>query len=198
MLQNLPGFLIAAVALTASPGPNTLSLAAAGAAFGVRGGAVYMVGLTSGMLVVMALVASGVTAMVLAVPGARALIGLGAAVYFVWLAWRIATAPPIGEASRQRRRPGFAAGVLQSLVNPKAYAAMAALFSGFVLVAGRIAVDNGVKLGVLMGVLAVVNVAWLAGGAALTRCFGDPRLSRIINITFALLLLASVALALTL
>ncbi len=195
-MHNLPAFLIAAFALAGSPGPNTLSLAAAGAAFGVRGGVVYMLGLTAGMLVVMALTASGVAATLLAVPGARPVIAVAAAVYFIYLAWRIATAPPIGAVSRQKRRPGFAAGVFQSLVNPKAYAAMAAMFSGFVLIAGHIAVDNGVKLGVLMGVIAVVNVAWLSGGAALTRSFRDPRTSRAINITFAVLLLASVALAL--
>jgi len=43
-----------------------------------------------------------------------------------------------------------------------------------------------------------VNPAWLIAGAALTRCLRAPILSRAINIGFALLLLASVALTLLL
>ena len=35
-MKDLPGFLLAGIALTGSPGPATLGLAAAGAAFGVR------------------------------------------------------------------------------------------------------------------------------------------------------------------
>jgi len=196
MLHQLPAFLLAAFALAGSPGPNTLSLAATGAAFGVRGGLVYMVGLSLGVVLVMLLTASGVAGVLLALPGAAPVIGALAAVYFAWLAWRIATAPPIGSTGVKRRQPTFYGGMFLSLVNPKAYAAMAALFSGFVLIAGHLVMDVGAKLAVLFGVLVVVNVSWLSGGAALTRAFRDPRLSRLINVSFAVLLVASVAFAL--
>ncbi len=69
-MEALPGFLIAALALAGSPGPATLSLAAAGAAFGARRGLAYLAGLTAGMVVVMGIVASGVVGLLLAVPGA--------------------------------------------------------------------------------------------------------------------------------
>ena len=49
---------------------------------------------------------------------------------------------------------------------------------------------------VLTAVIAAVNVVWLLAGAALTRFFRDPRTNRAINVAFALLLVASVALAL--
>jgi threonine/homoserine/homoserine lactone efflux protein len=41
-----------------------------------------------------------------------------------------------------------------------------------------------------------VNIAWLLTGALLTRFFRDPRTNRIVNVTFAVLLLVSVGLAL--
>ena len=72
---------------------------------------------------------------------------------------------------------------------------MAALFSGFVLLRGRLALDAGVKIALLTAVIVVVNVLWLWSGALLTRFFRDPRSNRIINIAFAVLLLASVAIA---
>jgi threonine/homoserine/homoserine lactone efflux protein len=48
----------------------------------------------------------------------------------------------------------------------------------------------------LAAVIAAVNIAWLLSGAALTRFFREPRANRAINITFAVLLLASLGAAL--
>ena len=195
-MEGLPGFLLAAVALAGSPGPATLSLTATGAAFGARRGAAYLAGIVVGMVAVMAIVASGLVGLLLAVPGATPVVTVLAAFYFLYLAWRIATAPPLSQETGQRRAPTFAGGLLLSLVNPKGYAAMAALFSGFVLMHERLAFDIAAKIGVLVVIITAVNVAWLLAGAALTRFFREPRTNRAINVAFAVLLVASVAFAL--
>jgi threonine/homoserine/homoserine lactone efflux protein len=194
-MDGLPGFLLAAIALAGSPGPATLSLAAAGAAFGARRVAGYFAGILLGMVGVMTVVASGVVGLVLAVPGAIPVVTAGAALYFVWLAWRIATAPPLTDEAGDRRPPSFMGGLGLSLVNPKGYAAMAALFSGFVLLRTSVALDVVVKIALLTVLIAAVNVAWLLTGALLTRFFREPRTNRIVNVTFAVLLLVSVVLA---
>ena len=194
-MDGLPGFLLAGLALAGSPGPATLSLAAAGAAFGTRRVAGYLAGIVVGMVAVMAITASGVVGLLLAVPGVAPVVTIAAALYFVWLAWRIATAPPLAADNSERQSPTFLGGFGLSLVNPKGYAAMAALFSGFVLLRDRLALDAGVKIALLTAVIVLVNVLWLLSGALLTRFFRDPRSNRIINIAFAVLLLASVALA---
>src|SRR5581483_5395824 len=110
------GFALAGFALAGSPGPATLSLAATGAAFGARRGLGYMAGIIIGMVAVMAIVASGVMGIVLAVPGATPVVVAAAALYFIYLAIRIATAPPLSEESGQRREPSFGAGLFLSLV----------------------------------------------------------------------------------
>jgi threonine/homoserine/homoserine lactone efflux protein len=195
-MEGLPGFILAALALCGSPGPATVSLAATGAAFGSLRGLAYMIGIDAGMVVVMAVTAAGVTSLVLAIPGAAPVVAILAALYFIHLAWRIATAPPLSQDAAQGSEPTFAAGVLLSLINPKGYAAMAALFSGFVLIRDRPEFDAAFKLAVLAVIVASVNAAWLFAGAALTRFFREPRTSRIINVTFAILLVASVGAAL--
>jgi threonine/homoserine/homoserine lactone efflux protein len=197
-VDGLLGFAVAGFALAGSPGPNTLSLAATGAAFGARRGVGYMAGVNIGMVAVMAITASGVVSLFLAAPGATPIVTTVAAAYFAFLAYRIATAPPLTENTEFDLQPSFAGGVFLSLVNPKAYAAMAALFSGFVLVPNRFALDATAKAIVLAAIITAVNLAWLIAGAALTRFFRDPRTSRAINVTFAVLLIASVALALLL
>jgi len=189
-------FVLAGLALAGSPGPATLSLAATGAAFGARRGLGYMIGIIVGLVMVMGIVATGVMGVLLALPGVTPLIATAAAAYFVYLALRIATAPPVGEQAERGHQPSFAGGLFLSLVNPKGYAAMAALFSGFVLVRSRLELDVAAKAIVLVAIITVVNLAWLFAGAALMRFFQQPRSNRIINVIFAVLLVASLAFAL--
>jgi threonine/homoserine/homoserine lactone efflux protein len=195
-MEGVLGFVVAGFALAGSPGPNTLSLAATGAAFGVRRGLRYLTGITLGMVVVMVIVATGVVGIFLAMPGAAPVVTYVAAAYFAYLAFRIATAPPLSERTPQQRPPSFLGGIFLSLVNPKGYAAMVAMFSGFALMRGRLAMDAAAKTIMLLAIIAAVNITWLYAGAALTRFFREPRINRIINVIFAVLLLASVVLAL--
>lgn len=195
-MEDLFGFILAGFALAGSPGPATLSLAATGAAFGGRRGLGYMTGIVIGMILVMVITATGVTGVLLALPGAMPVVTSMAALYFAYLAFRIATAPPLAENAGQRQQPLFIGGVFLSLVNPKGYAALAALFSGFILVGERLALDAALKAMILVAIIIVVNSAWLFAGAALTRFFREPVKNRAINVTFAVLLVASVAFAL--
>jgi threonine/homoserine/homoserine lactone efflux protein len=196
-MEGLLGFILAGLALTGSPGPATLSLAATGAAFGARRGLRYMIGIVAGVVAVMVLVASGVTGLMLALPRAAPVIAAIATGYMVWLAWRIATAPPLGEQA-SGRPPSILAGFVLALLNPKAYAAMAALFSGFVLSREQPELDAALKALLLIAIMFAVDLAWLVAGSALTGWFRDPAINRAINVAFALLLLASVGLALLL
>ena len=132
-MEYLLGFALAGFALAGSPGPATLSLAATGAAYGARRGLRYLAGIVAGMVVVMGIIATGVAAALLAVPGVAPVVAIAAAAYILYLAYRIAAAPPLAATVDHDRRPSFGGGLFLSLVNPKGYAAMAALFSGFVL-----------------------------------------------------------------
>jgi len=190
----LIALILAGLVLAGSPGPNTMSLAAAGAAFGARRSVPFMGGLAVGMLGVMALVASGVVALLLAVPGIAPVATIAALLYFVYLAWRIATAPPLTDGAAERRVPSVTDGLLQSFVNPKGYAAMLALFASHTLIADKLLADAALKIAVAFAIIVLVNAIWLVVGAALARFFRSPRANRIINISFAVLLLASAAL----
>ena len=195
-MEGLFGFVLAGLALLASPGPATLSLAATGAAFGARRGLGYMAGIATGMIIVMGIIATGVMGVMLAMPGAAPVLTTLAATYIVYLAYRIATAPPLAESTNQRRQPTFIGGMFLSLVNPKAYAAVAALFSGFVLVEERLDLDAALKIIILLTILSITNMAWLFVGTALTRFAREPGINRAINMIFAVLLVASVVFAL--
>lgn len=195
LTDELLGFVLAGLALTGSPGPANLGLAAAGAAFGVRRGLLLSAGIIVGVFAVMLLTASGLAAAALAQPGLGPILKAAAVLYMVWLAWRIATAPPLTADAPQRAAPSFGTGLFLGAGNPKSYAAMAALFSGFVLMPVDPVLNAALKMLVIVTLMIGGNLLWLLLGAVLTRAFRDPAMNRAINIVFAVLLLASVAFA---
>ena len=71
----------------------------------------------------------------------------------------------------------------------------ATLFSGFVVVPNDVTGDAVFKGLVLFVLLSMIDVSWLIAGNALRHFFHDPKVSRRINLAFAVLLLVSVALA---
>jgi threonine/homoserine/homoserine lactone efflux protein len=191
MPESLAAFIIAAFALTGSPGPATLGLSAAAAAFGLRRSLALMTGIIVGVLIVFAAAEAGLTGLILAQPLLGPIVKALSVLYMVWLAWSIASAPPLAEGA-SGDAPSFWGGMFLGVGNPKAYAAMAALSSGFVLSAEWMT-DAAAKAAVLLAVMVVVDFAWLLAGAALARLMRNPAWSRAINIAFALALLASVA-----
>jgi threonine/homoserine/homoserine lactone efflux protein len=197
-MQELASFVLAGIALTGSPGPANLGLSASAAAFGVRRSLLLSAGILIGVLVVMIMTGAGLAGLVLAQPGLGPAVSLLGAAYMLYLAWRIATAPPLTEADPDDSPPGFVAGLFLGFGNPKTYAAMAALFSGFVLVRDRELADVALKIAVLTGIVLAMNLLWLMIGWALTRAMRTAALARAINVAFAVLLIASVALAFTL
>lgn len=191
-------FIAALIALVASPGPATLGLAATGAAFGFRSARRFLAGSICGAALTISLVGSGVVSALLNYPGvAPLLIGLATA-YMAYLAYRIATAPPLVENAENDGAPGFAGGFLLGITNPKGYAVFATLFAGFVVIPNDVTNDAVVKGLVLFALLTIIDVSWLVAGNALRHLFFDPRTSRRINVVFAILLLASIAFAIVL
>ncbi len=194
-MEGLFGFILAGFAMLASPGPATLSLAATGAAFGARRSLGFLAGIMVGVFIVMGIIATGVMGVMLALPGAAPVLTALAATYIVYLAYRIATAPPLTESKNNDRKPSFIGGMFLNLVNPKAYAVLAALFSGFVLLEGPLYLDAALKTIILLTIVGASNTAWLFVGAALTKFVRDPGKNRAINVAFAVLLVASVGFA---
>jgi threonine/homoserine/homoserine lactone efflux protein len=188
------GTLIAtSLAIMGTPGPATISLTAAGSAYGVRRSLTYLAGIIAGTIVVLLAVATGITAALFAVPAVRPVLIAAAAGYIVWLAYHIATAPPLAGQGEGSAAPGLAGGALLGVANPKAWVAIAAVFASARL-AGGAAVDAAAKTAVLTVMIVLINSTWLAAGASLAPLLRDPRRARSINGALAALLVAALVL----
>jgi threonine/homoserine/homoserine lactone efflux protein len=187
--------VVAAMVVMGSPGPATLSVTAVGAAFGFRRSLRYLAGIVLGTTAVLLAVASGVVAMLLAAPELAPALLVASAAYILYLAFRIATAPPLAERSQAMSAPAFLGGFLLAIANPKAYVAIAAVFAGTTLVPEAHALDAMLKIVVLSAMIILIHLAWLSAGAGFSRILYDPVRSRIANILFAATLLATTVLA---
>jgi threonine/homoserine/homoserine lactone efflux protein len=191
--DSVGSLVITALAIMGTPGPATISLTAAGSAYGMRRSLGYLLGIVAGTVVVLVAVATGITAALLAVPAVRpALLAAGAA-YILWLAYHIATAPPLTGRAAAVAAPGLAGGALLGVANPKAWIAIAAVFASARLAHGA-AADAAAKVAVLSVLIVVINATWLAAGSSLAPLLRHPGRARLVNRCLAALLVAAAAL----
>jgi threonine/homoserine/homoserine lactone efflux protein len=192
--EAIASLVLASAALMGSPGPATISVAAVASAYGVRRSLGYLLGVIAGTTVVLLGVATGVTAAVLAVPALEVVLISIAAAYILWLAYRIATAPPLAATNRAATAPSLGGATLLAIANPKAWVAIAAVFTTARL-ADSATADAVAKTAVLSLMIVVIMVGWLLAGAALASLLRDARRARLVNVTLAIALVVTTLLA---
>ncbi len=186
--------LVTSLAIMGSPGPATISLTAAGSAYGVRRSLAYLLGIIVGTTLVLVAVATGITATLLAVPALRIFLIVISALYILWLAYHVATAPPLTAQTAAVDAPSLAGGTLLGVANPKAWVAIAAVFASAHL-ADTATTDAVAKIAVLTAMIILITTTWLIAGASLAPLLRDPHRSRIINTVLAAALVGATALA---
>ena len=191
--QQLLALIVAAPVVMGSPGPATISVTAVGAAFGLRPSLGYTSGVVLGTIAVLLAVAAGIFGILTSVPGVAPVLAIASAAYILYLAFRIATAPPLTERGSTATKPDFLGGFMLAVANPKAYAAIAAVFAGAASQADALGVST--RLLVLAAMIVAIHVVWLLAGTAFARFLRHPLASRIINLLFAATLVLATALA---
>jgi threonine/homoserine/homoserine lactone efflux protein len=186
--------LVTSLAIMGSPGPATISLTAAGSAYGVRRSLAYLLGIVAGTTIVLIAVAAGITATLLAVPAMRVVLIAVSAAYILWLAYHVATAPPLAAQTASADAPSLAGGTLLGVANPKAWVAIAAVFASARL-AATATIDASAKIAVLTLMIVLINATWLVAGASLAPLLRDPRRARVVNTVLAAALVGATALA---
>ena len=194
-LPALASLILASLVVMGSPGPATLSVTAVGAAFGFRRSLAYLTGIILGTSAVLVAVAAGVVAMLLSVPRLAPILVAVSAAYIAYLAFKIATAPPLAQQDPAARAPSLAGGFLLGVANPKAYLAIAAVFAGTTLAVESRLIEAMLKVAVLTIMIMVIHVCWLSAGVSLSRLLHHPVGSRIVNLLFAAILIATTVMA---
>ena len=193
--RPLLALVLAATVVMGSPGPATISVTAVGAAFGLRQSLRYTCGIILGTIAVLLVVATGVMATLASMPWLAPLLAVASAAYILYLAFRIATAPPLAARTAEASHPTWPAGFFLAAANPKAYVAIAAVFAGAASKQSGAELGLWTRLTVLAVMIVVIHVLWLLAGTVFARFLRRPVTSRIINLIFAATLVLTTALA---
>jgi len=187
--------VLISLAIMGSPGPATISLVAAGSVRGVRRSFPYLFGIIVGTTLVLVAVATGITAALLAVPRVGSVLIWISVAYILWLAYQIATAPPLSKLTGASNAFSLMGGAILGIANPKAWVAIAAVFAS-VHLADAPTDDAAAKIVVLTVMIIVICATWLVAGRSIAPLLRDPPRARLVNAALAVGLVGATALAL--
>lgn len=177
--EQLLGFLLAAVVVTVSPGPDNLMVLGLGMSKGRRQGVAFGLGCAFGCLSHTLLAVLGVSALVAASPAAFTALKIAGGAYLVWLgvqALRSRGGARAADAGAMTDAPArlFARGVLANAINPKVVLFFLSFLPQFVVPAQGAVAGQLAALGVVFTLQAALLfglLGWFAGsvGQALQR-----------------------------
>lgn len=181
----------ASLPICATPGPNNIICAAIGARHGYRRALPYSLGATLGFPLLLGAVGLGLGGVLRLYPGIQLATQVLGALFLVYLAYRIATAPPVDvEHARVERVYGFRYAMVFQWVNPKAVSFAFSLIS---LYARPQALLIDVPLLMLMSAIITlpVTMIWAIAGNVLGKLLHTPLRQRVFNGVMAALLLSA-------
>jgi threonine/homoserine/homoserine lactone efflux protein len=186
-LWSLTGF---AVVMYITPGPNNAMLASSGANHGFRATIPHMLGIALGFSLMLVLVDAGLGAALLATPGLLPVMRWAGAAWMLYLAWKIATAPPPGTTGNGRVLGLFGAMAFQ-WINPKGWLIALAVVSEFTR-PDRPLWRQALEIGLVFAAVSIpCMLPWILLGTGVRGLLRSPTRLRAFNLAMAALLAAS-------
>jgi threonine/homoserine/homoserine lactone efflux protein len=196
--EQAAAFFVFALVAAITPGPSNVLLTATGLQVGLLRGLPCLFGVGAGMGSMMFLAAYGFGAVVTGHPQAMQVVRWLGAVFLLWLAWKIASAPPGDGGSTAPPRPaGFLGAAALQWVNPKAWLVAAGAVAAYLPGEAESALLRAAVFALVFVSAALPSsLVWLVFGVAAQRVLREPRRRRVFNIAMGLALAASVAMIL--
>lgn len=194
-LSTLFPVILFAVTMTGTPGPNNVMLTANGALHGYRRTLPAILGILVGGLILLTLLALGLGSLFQRYPLLQSVLRVAAAVYLLYLAWKIATAPPPAIGATHENQPApwsFWQAAAFQFANPKVWAMGITLMASFLPSDGWLIV-NALVLALIMEAIAFPCISFWAGfGTVIARWLHTDRDWRLFNAVMGLLTAACV------
>lgn len=181
-----------AVALSITPGPENLRVAAAAATHGVTDTVPHIVGAALGFALMLAVATAGLGGLLLVVPALRPVLQWAGGAWLCYLAWKIATTVSPEPGGSSAKPLGFIDPARRQWVDPHAWVTALAA-AGVFVVPGRSLELEAARVAGIFAVVAIPCIlpwAMLGGGTA--RILTAPHQLRAFSVTMAALLVVSV------
>jgi threonine/homoserine/homoserine lactone efflux protein len=187
----LIAFVIFALVMYLTPGPNNVMLLSSGLTYGFRRTLPHIAGITFGMAFMIAAVGLGLGTIFIAYPLLQTILKYAGAAYLIYLAVVIAMSGMAPSAQDNARGPmTFWAAAVFQWINVKGWVMVIGTITAYAAIASfpwNIVLQTAISL--VVG--AVATVVWALFGSALRPVLRSPGAVRAFNIAMAVLLLAS-------
>jgi|SRR6266702_4172540 len=187
----LIAFVMFAVVMFFTPGPNNIMLLSSGLTYGFRRTVPHIAGITIGFAFMVGAVGVGLGAVFIAYPVLQTILKYAGVAYLIYLAAMIAMSEPAEPDKANGRGPmTFWGAAMFQWVNAKGWVMVIGTITAYAAIASfpwNIAIQ--VSLSLILGAFSCT--AWALFGTALRPILTSPLAIRAFNIVMALLLLAS-------
>ena len=187
----LIAFVVFAVVMFFTPGPNNIMLLSSGLTYGFRRTLPHIAGITVGFAFMVGAVGVGLGTIFIAYPVLQTILKYAGVAYLVYLAAVIATSDPVLPDQAAGRGPmTFWGAVMFQWINVKGWVMVIGTITAYAAIAAfpwNIAIQVGLSL--VLG--AVSCTVWALFGSSLRPLLKSRAAVRAFNIVMALLLLAS-------
>lgn len=191
-MENTASFLLAALLIELTPGPNMTYLALVSALEGRRAGLATTAGIALGLAGIGLAATAGLTALIEASPLAFAVLRWGGVAYLFWLAveaWIGAReVSPERAPSEEGVGRHFRRGLVINLLNPKAGLFFVAVLPGFVTTEDDVLARSVTLILLYVALATAVHGVIVGFAGSARRLLEDPRRQRLARRTFSLLL----------
>ncbi len=193
MPPDLFAFTLFAIAMSVTPGPNNIMVAAEAANHGMRATFPHMLGICVGLGAMVAAIGLGLATPLSTYPALHAALRWVGGAWMLWIAWSIVRSDPAVPSDGQPAVPmGFCAAALFQWVNPKAWV-MAIVASTTYTVPNHALMPQVMLLAVLFTLIGLPCIlSWSLLGAGAGRVLRTPAQMRTFNAAMAGLLVLSV------
>ena len=190
--QLLFAFIVFAVVMFITPGPNNIMVLSSGLTYGFRRTMPHIAGITIGFAFMVAAVGLGFGTVFLAYPVLQIVLKYAGAAYLVYLAIMIALSgpPKAGEGDGRRGPMTFWGAALFQWVNVKGWVMVIGTITAYAAIA-RFPLNVAIQTALCLPLGVVSTALWTLFGSALRPVLTSERAVRAFNIVMALLLLAS-------
>ena len=187
----LIAFVMFAVVMFFTPGPNNIMLLSSGLTYGFRRTVPHIAGITIGFAFMVGAVGVGLGAVFIAYPVLQTILKYAGVAYLIYLAAMIAMSEPAEPDKANGRGPmTFWGAAMFQWVNAKGWVMVIGTITAYAAIASfpwNIAIQ--VSLSLILGAFSCT--AWALFGTALRPILTSPKAVRAFNVVMALLLLAS-------
>lgn len=183
---DIPAALVFILVTTFTPGPNNILSASMGTLYGYRRTAPFMLGVATGVMLVMLLCATASSFLAAHLPAAMPRLRWLGGVYILWLAYGVySRSTRFLDAPAEAAPLRFWNGLALQFLNPKAILFGLTVYSAFLapLLSARIAL-LAVTLLIACEVFCAVS-AWALGGHLIRGLIGTPKRARALGLVLS-------------